>query len=69
MLPGHRYHTVLQIYFGLFEFIAVHIGLYNAPATLQRLMNVVLNEAWNKICTLYLDVILVFLTTPIGYLQ
>ena len=44
---------------GLFEFKVMQFGLYNAPATFQRLMNLVLAGVQRSECLVYLDDIIV----------
>ena len=48
---------------GIYEYVRMPIGLKNAPATFQRLMNEILRDYINKICVVYLDDILIFSTT------
>ena len=67
--PGHRYDAVFQISFGLFEYIALPLGLRNAPATFQILISSILNEALDKICTIHLNIILMLFTTLTEYLN
>ncbi|KAH3764399.1 Transposon Ty3-I Gag-Pol polyprotein [Pelomyxa schiedti] len=45
---------------GLFEFNVLHFGLCNAPATFQRLMNIVLSGLLWEQCLVYIDDILIF---------
>jgi hypothetical protein len=54
-----RFKTAFITDRGLFEFNVMPFGLTSAPATFQRFMNEVLVEERNKICTVYLDDILV----------
>ena len=51
--------TAFSTYAGLFEFRKMPFGLVNAPATFQRLMEVVLAGLARKICLVYLDDVLV----------
>ena len=45
---------------GLFEYIVMPLGLTNAPATFQRLMNLTFQDLLYKCVTVYLYDILVF---------
>ena len=45
---------------GLFEYVVMPLGLTNAPATFQSLMNLTFQELLSKCVTVYLDDILVF---------
>lgn len=44
-------------------YIRIPLGLKNAPATFQRMMNHILQPFINQICVVYLDVILIFSTS------
>jgi len=48
---------------GFFEYNRMAQGLCNAPASFQRLMERVLYDVNNKICSIYLDDILVWSST------
>lgn len=55
--------TAFVTYNGLYEFNVLPFGLCNAPATFQRLMNLLLADLqWEK-CLVYLDDILIFSET------
>ena len=57
--PRDREKTAFTTYDGLFEFMKMPFGLCNAPATFQRLMDLVLaGLQWNN-CLVYLDDILI----------
>ena len=45
---------------GLFEYVVMPLGLTNAPATFQRLMNLTFQDLLYKSVMVYLDDILVF---------
>ena len=58
--PEDTKKTAFSTKFGQYEFTRMPFGLCSAPATFQRLMNVVLrNENWLD-CVIYLDDILIF---------
>ena len=54
---------------GLFEFKVMPFGLYNAPATFQRLMDLVLAGLQWSACLVYLDDIIVLGRDFYGHLQ
>ncbi len=58
--PEDRAKTAFTSPFGLFEFNRMPFGLCNAPATFQRLMDVVLSGLLWKNCLVYMDDIIVF---------
>ena len=59
MSPEHREKTAFCTTKGLFEFNVMPFGLCNAPATFQRLMDMVLAGLQWSSCLVYLDDIIV----------
>ena len=57
--PPSQEKTAFTTYCGLYEFQKMPFGLVNAPATFQRLMEVVLAEVARNGCLVYLDNVLV----------
>ena len=61
--PDARCKTAFATHSGLFPFKVMPFGLYNAPATFERLMDLVLQGLrWSR-CLVYLDDIISFGTT------
>ena len=61
--------TAIRTPLGSFEFLAMPMGLCNAPATFQRLMNRVLHGQIGRCCFVYLDDILIFSNSEEDHLQ
>ena len=57
--PDAQPKTAFTTYKGLYEFVRMPFGLCNAPATFQRLMQVILSRLEWKCCFVYLDDILI----------
>ena len=57
--PNDREKTAFTTYDGLFEFLKMPFGLCNAPATFQRLMDLVLAGLQWSNCLVYLDDVLI----------
>ena len=49
--------------YGLYKYIVLPLGLFNAPSSFQRLINDVMGEYIDDFVLVYLDDILVFSTT------
>ena len=61
--------TAFATPFGLYEFNKMPFGLSNAPATFQRLIEVVLRGLTFEIALIYLDDIIVFASSMSQHLQ
>ena len=57
---GHEHKMAFLTPMGLFEYVVMPLGLTNAPATFQRLMNLTFQDLLYKCVTVYLNDILVF---------
>ena len=62
-VEGASEKTAFTTYSGLYQFRKMPFGLVNAPATFQRLMEVVLADLARHCCLVYLDDVLVMGTT------
>ena len=63
MSPESKEKTAFITHEGLYKFDVMPFGLYNAPATFQRLMGKVLSRLFPKKYMVYLDDILVMRCT------
>jgi transposase InsO family protein len=61
--PEDRAKTAFTTKEGLFEFVSMPFGLRNAPATLQRFVNTLLQDLIGKCCVIYLDDCLIYSRT------
>ena len=68
MSPADQQKTAFCTHEGLFKFQVMPFGLCNAPATFQRLMDMVLAGLQWKNCLVYLDDIIVIGKTFIDHL-
>ncbi|KAK3204109.1 hypothetical protein GRF29_106g1840700 [Pseudopithomyces chartarum] len=57
---GHEWMTAFRTRYGLYEFTVMPMGLTNAPATFQAVVNKALHEYLDVFCTVYLDDVLVY---------
>ena len=59
--PGHEWKTAFRTQEGLYEFLVMHFGLTNAPATFQRFMDNLFKDL--NYVIVYIDDILIFSKT------
>ena len=62
--PGDEWKTAFRTRYGLFDFMVMHFGLTNAPATFQRFMNTIFADLLDRFVVVYLDDILIFSKDP-----
>ena len=60
MAEGHEFKTTFITRYGTFEWLVLPLGLINAPATLQKLINSVFSNILDERLLVYLDDILVY---------
>ena len=71
LAPGEAEKTAFRTHFGHFEWKVLPMGLVNAPATFQSLMNNIFTEKGylGKFVAVYLDDILIYSRTPEEHLE
>jgi len=62
--PGDKWKTAFRTCYGSFDFLMMHFGLTNAPATFQCLMNTIFADCLDTFIVIYLDDILIFSKNP-----
>ena len=60
MAEGHEFKTAFITRYGTFECLLLPLGLTNAPATFQKLMNSVFSDMLDERLLVYLDDLLVY---------
>jgi hypothetical protein len=63
MREGDEWKTAFRTRYGSYEFLVLHFGLTNAPATFQHFMNDAFRSMLDDFLEIYLDDLIVF-TTP-----
>ena len=67
--PDDVHLTSVTTPFGLYEWLAMLMGLHNSPAIHQRQMTAALCEHLGKICHIYLDDIIVWSDTITDHIK
>ena len=68
MAEGHEFKTAFITRYGTFEWMVLPLGLTNAPATFQKLMNSVFSDMLDERLLVYLDDLLVYSESLAQYL-
>jgi hypothetical protein len=63
LAAGNTYKTTFTCHEGTYRFLRMPFGLWNAPSTFQRTVDIVLSGLKWKTCLVYLDDIIVFSNT------
>ena len=66
---GDEWKTAFRTRYGSFEFMVMHYGLTNAPASFQRFMNNIFKDLLDVCVVVYLDDILIFSKDPSSHSQ
>lgn len=64
MHPDDVHKTAIRTPLGAYEYVVMPMGLTNAPATFQRMMEAVLRPFLTDFCMVYLDDIIIYSRTP-----
>jgi hypothetical protein len=64
MHPDDIHKTAIRTPLGAYEYVVMPMGLTNAPATFQRMMEAVLRPFLTEFCMVYLDDIIIYSRTP-----
>ena len=67
--PKHCPRTAFNTEFGSFQFKVLPFGLCNAPATFQRMMNLIFADLLHKFVEVYIDDIVIYSTSPEQHLR
>ncbi len=60
MAEGHEYKTAFRTRYGLYEFLVMPMGLTNAPATCQQMINDTLRDLLDVTVIAYIDDIVIY---------
>lgn len=69
MHPDSEQYTAFATHFGFFNYKRMPMGLTNAGATFQRMMDAVLKDYLGKICLVYLDDIIIYSSNETEHLD